>query len=621
MPGLVGIIDNRGNRDALAKLIQRMCAILSHEDWYRNYLHIDEPAAFGRVSLGIVNPHPQPIFNSDKSLCIFMEGEIFNQEELKEKFAELEDQYPASNDLELILKLYEVYGTDFVSAINGSFHLAIWDRNANKLLIVNDRYGLRPVYYSQAADRFLFAAEVKGILADPRFARTMDYAAVADFLTFQLIIGNKTLFDGIQVLPPASILTYHDGKLSLTSYWDIYFREDSDKLSEDDYIEQLSYLVRKAVARQMRGNFKKGVFLSGGLDSRIILGAIEQRHFPIHTFTTGIPKTHDVEFAKQLAGVVGAMHHYTPLGPDFLPTFAEKGVWLTDGMMSCEHMTILSLLSRGGKYCKCAFDGLGGDAMLGSLFMKKRLFEKGVSEQDVIDYAFRRFILAFGQNSRKQLLTDSKLPIALGTPYESFKNAAPTQTIKHPANRNHYIYFKNRQRRFTLFGSILIRSQLECRTPFYDNDFVDFAHTIPPHLKLNKRLHLKLLHRFFPELAKVPWTYSGIPITASTPGRVLFQRGFYRAQRIVRDRLCAITSARFVPQYRRDAKDVSLWLRKDSRQWAEAILLSKLALERGYFNPGYIHQLLGEHMSGKKDHMHEICTLLTFELWHRLFID
>lgn len=621
MPGLVGVIDNRIDRDALTQLIQRMCAILSHEVWYRNYPYIDEPAAFGRVSLNIINPHPQPIFNSDKSRCIFMEGEIFNQQELKEQFAELENQYPVRNDPELVLKLYEIYGTNFVPALNGSFHFAIWDRNENKLVIVNDRYGLRPVYYSQAAGRFLFAAEVKGILADPSFARTMDYAAVADFLTFQLITGNKTLFDGIQLLPPASILTYHDGKLSLTSFWDICFREDSGKTSEDDYIEHLSYLIRQAVERQMTGDFTKGIFLSGGLDSRNILGAIKKKHHPIHTFTTGIPKTYDVEFARKLAGAVGATHHYKPVGSDLISTFAEKGVWLTDGMMSCEHMLILSLLSCAKNYCECVFDGLGGDGLIGGLYLKKRLFDKVLSEEQVIDYAYTRFVLSFGKDSWEQLFTDSFLPKVRDMPFESFKTAALMPTIKHPANRNDYIYFKNRQRRFIFFGSILTRSQLECRTPFYDNDLVDFAHTIPPYLKLGKRLHLKLLQRFFPELAKVPWTYSGISINASTPGRVLFQRGFYRAQRIVRDRLYAITSARFVPQYRRNSKDVSLWLRRDLRQWTQDLLLSKLAIDRGYFKYGYIRKLLEEHMSGKKDHMHKICTLITFEFWHRLFID
>lgn len=621
MAGLVGIVDSRANKNALEELLERMCKIIAHEDWYQTFLHTDDSVGLGRVSLNIFNPEPQPIFSKDESLCIIMDGEIHNYEDLRQKFVLPRDALPIGNDPELLLRLYAIHGLDFVAEINGSFSFAIWDSVQHKLIVVNDRYGLRPVYYTWTDHRILYASEVKALLQDPTVRRTLDNEAVADFLTFQIVLGDRTFLADIKVLPPASVLTYQNGRLSLQQYWDIDFQEDGEKLSENAYIEHLVFLIRQAVERQMQGDHSKGVFLSGGLDSRVLLGAIDRRHFPVHTFTQGTPKCNDVRFARELAERVGSRHHSVEFKQDFLASSGGRGVWLTDGMMSCEHLNRLNILSAAREYSQVALDGLVGGAILGGDYLTKGYFAQDLDNDGFVQLVYSRFASGFPSHSHSLLFSDSYLPKVKGVSYEFIRKLADSAPAVHFANKSEYIYLKNRQRRFNFFGPIMTRSQLECRTPFYDNDIIDFAFTIPPEIRLGKRLYFKLLGRAFPDLVEVPWEFSGLPVKCSTPTRILIRRGLYKVQRELRDSVYALTSGKVILPYGRKYTDTVYWLRTHLRSWAKDILLGRRAMNRGYFKTDYIRQLLDEHTSARRDHTSRICTLITFELWHRLFID
>jgi asparagine synthase (glutamine-hydrolysing) len=621
MAGLAGIVDSRVDKNGIEKLLKRMCKIITHEDWYQTFLYADDSVGLGRVSLNIFNPEPQPIFNKDSSLCIIMDGEIYNYQELRQKFSLPKGALPIGNDPELLLHLYETCGLDFVGELNGCFAFAIWDSRQGKLIIINDRYGLRPIYYTWAPRRLLFASEVKAILQDPTIKRTIDDEAVADFIIFETIFGDKTFFTDIRILPAASVLVYQNGRLSLQSYWDFHFQENGQKLSEDAYIEQLDYLIRQAVERQMQGNYTKGVFLSGGLDSRVLLGAIDQKHFPVHTFTHGPSTCHDVRFAEMIANRVGSKHHYVAFNPDFLSSFSERGVWLTDGMMSCVHLSRLNILSLAREHSRVAFDGLGVDDMLGGDYIKKAHFTEEMDDEMVVRLLYHKWA-NFLEAAQLRLFSDSYFSKVKGLAYESIRKAAEAAPPVHFANRSEYIGLKNRQPRYAFSGPILTRSQLECRTPFYDYDLVEFLHTIPPQVKLGKHFYVKLVGRVFPDLARIPWAFSGIPVASSTPRRLFIRRGMYKAWRELRSSLYRITSGRMIlPHDGRAYKDTSFWLRTHLRSWAEEILLSRLATNRGYFKTDYVRQLLDEHASGKQDHATRICTLITFELWHRQFID
>ena len=176
------------------------------------------------------------------------------------------------------MHLYEEYGERFLEKLNGFFTILILDLNNQKLLIANDRYGLRPLYYAKVGDRIYFAPEVKAILQDRGFNKTINNDAVAEFFTFGHLLGNKTFFKGIDVFPPASIFTYQNREFEIKQYWDFNFEENSI-YSENYYADELVILFKKAVEQRMKGNHRFGVLLSGGLDSRAVLAAIDKLHY------------------------------------------------------------------------------------------------------------------------------------------------------------------------------------------------------------------------------------------------------------------------------------------------------------------------------------------------------
>ena len=149
MPGLIGIISTQNENSNIENLLSKMCQSIKHEEWHKIDSHISKSAGLGRVHLGIFNPEPQPIFNEDKTLCILMDGEIYDYENLKQELIHKGYKFSIGNDPEFILHLYEEYGKDLVHKLNGSFTLVIWDEKLKKLIIINDRYGIRPLYYSE----------------------------------------------------------------------------------------------------------------------------------------------------------------------------------------------------------------------------------------------------------------------------------------------------------------------------------------------------------------------------------------------------------------------------------------------------------------------------------------
>ncbi|HHH76057.1 MAG TPA: asparagine synthetase B, partial [Phycisphaerae bacterium] len=201
MPGIVGLCDFRRDDEELGKLLDSMSDSLCHETWYHTDRYVSAPLAMGRVSLGLLNPEPQPIFNRDRTLCIVLDGELYDYGSLKAQLRAEGHHFSLENDAEFLLHWYEARGIEGLRELNGSFALAIWDSRTQTVTLASDRYGLRPLYYARRAGSLLFASEVKALLADPLLTREIDHHAVADFFAFQMLLGDKTFFSEIRVLP------------------------------------------------------------------------------------------------------------------------------------------------------------------------------------------------------------------------------------------------------------------------------------------------------------------------------------------------------------------------------------------------------------------------------------
>ena len=223
--------------------------------------------AHNRLSIiGLDEKSHQPMQSRDSSIIVF-NGEIYNYRELKK--SELAD-YPfrSSSDTEVILALYEKYGIDCLNYLRGMFAFAIWDEKKNRLFCARDRFGIKPFYYTQADDRFVFASEMKAILPFLNDIQT-NSDALLEYFTFQYTLGEETLFKGIQQLMPGHFLTYKDKKLNLKKYWDVSYKVDH-KLREKYFEEKLEYLFKDSVKYHQVSDVPIGSYLSGGVDSSLI---------------------------------------------------------------------------------------------------------------------------------------------------------------------------------------------------------------------------------------------------------------------------------------------------------------------------------------------------------------
>ncbi len=343
MSGVFGILDSK-LKTPIAPLLTAMGTKMSHREWYVVDTYIDEPAGvgLGRIGIGIFNKTPQPVWNSTRTVALMMAGEFYKGDTLAGNSV-------MESDEQVALALYEKQGEDFFSQLNGAFIIAIWDTTRNRLLIVNDRFGLYPTFIAQAGNRFLFASEVKAILVDPEVDRSLRDDAIAEYFRFQRVLGFKTFFTGVTMLPPASILIYDYGAptYQLRRYWNMSSVPLlPESITFEEAVEQGSRLFRAAVTKMTKSSERIGVFLSGGLDGRSILGMVPRDGRTIHTFTFGQPGCRDEYYARQIARAAGAQHHYYPYeNGHWTSEFVDLHLQLTEGFHPWIHMHGINMLS------------------------------------------------------------------------------------------------------------------------------------------------------------------------------------------------------------------------------------------------------------------------------------
>lgn len=619
MPGIVGVIDTHHSPEETQSLLQRMCQMLKHEPWYLIETYGNGLAALGRVSLGAVNADRQPIFNEEGTLCIVMEGELYETQSLKKALVTQGHRLTVGNDADLLLHLYEEYGEAFLNNLHGVFTLAIWDAQAQKLLVANDHFGLWPVYYAQHEGRLLFAPEVKGVLADSNIPRVVDDTAVANFFHFGHLLGDETFFKGIELLPPASILVWQEGQITVKRYWDLDLPEEYLSQPEADLVDQLAALTRQAMERRLYNSHDHsiGLLLSGGLDTRTLVAAIDRTQFSYPTFVFGTPHGEDVRAAQQIADLIGNPHYLVELKPDFLKHYATKGVWLTDGMMLSHVFNVLSPLPQVHNLVNIIFTGDCGDWILGGVTPVKQRFanlsDKVLAQRHYETYYDKGLI---PEEEHSRFFSEHYYSKIQGKSVESFREHYRKVKVSGSTNKAVYFALRHEALRTSGYGLCLLRSQLLPRIPFYDNDLLDLALQIPPELRRNRHIQIQLIKRLASDLVRVPWQYSGLSPEAA-PYQVRIRRAQYQAHQ----RLSRLSHGIIPWPYDKEIVPMELWLRTTLQSWVQGLLLDRRTLSRGYFNEEAVRQILDQHMTGCRDYSYRIGALITFEIWNRLFID
>lgn len=613
MPGLIGFVGNK-DQDSLKKLMSDMAqAMMEHPD-YRQEMYTEAGLGLGRVTLGLLNPETQPLWNQNKTLCIAMEGEIFDYAALKQDLLAKGYQFQGDSEVELILGLYKEYGPDFAIKLNGAFIIAIWDSVAKKLLLVTDRLGLYRIFYIRHQGNLLFASGVRALLADPAVPRDVDHTTMLQFLTIDHVLGNRTLIKQICLMPPASILTFQRGEFDIQPYWRLQFAHEYPARTIDSYLEELDHLINQAFARYIKHDLPAGILLSGGLDSRVVLGML-RRHapdMPLHTFTFGVPNCDDARYAREAAVVKKTAHHFYELEPDYLLAAVDKGIQLTDGLSNVVHFHALATLSQETQHAKAFYKGFFGDSLMG--FGIGQILWGNYNDEEFTKLFLQEYYTVFDWDEHQHLFTpeflaaSGKIEDAL---HQVLKLSAEASQL---FDRFKILDFRNRQRRMTLNGLELVRSQGIVRAPFCENDLVEFMLKVPPGLRVDRYLMKQYFAGSFNDLAKIPSTETGYPYVPCLRDSLL------RLNNQMRWRLRGAGLHWVSMPKKRSYHNYDHWLRSTLRHWVEDILLDARTLSRGYFNPDYVRKVVQEHFDGATFNK-KLGGLIALELWHRRYID
>jgi asparagine synthase (glutamine-hydrolysing) len=617
MPGLIGYIQDH-RRSVRTLHLDTMAAALEPEERFRRDLYEQDGIGLGRVSLGILQPVAQPVWNEDQSVGAMMEGEFYDAGDLRREMQQRGHHLKSGSDVELALCLYEQFGDDFASRVKGAFTIAIWDQKQRKLLLTNDRLGLYPLYYAQTVNGLIFASGVRALFADPELPRDTDPIAMAQFLTFDHMLDDRTLLQAAKLLPQAVVFTYSNGAANIRRYWSAKYAEQFPLRDEDEYVEELNHHLKQAAARQAQDDLRKGLLLSGGLDSRVILAYLAEL-LPAHqiqTFTWGIRGCDDARFGRELANLCGAPHHFLELKPDWLLTQANEAVRITDGLGNIFNLHALAAAKEAGSIAQVIFKGFMGDAMMG--FAIRRRFFANYSDSDWWQAHLQTHrdqgVITFEAKDKQQLFTPEFQRGVGDAVFESYRAGMRAAGVSHMSGQRLYFDMTQRVPRMTIHGVEVVRSYAAVRLPFCDYDLWDFTMNVPPGYLYERYLIHRAFSETFPKFAKVPIAQTGLPMISCARDVLL------RGKQFVQWHLRSAGLERLAGPAHRPYKDYHNWLRTVLKDWAFSILLSPSALQRGYFQPEYIRKLLDEHMSGV-NHTTRLGALLSLELWHQQFID
>ena len=366
MCGIVGYAGAPGDE----RLVKRMADRIVHRGPDGEGYFAGDSVALGARRLSIIDlaGSNQPIFNEDRSIVTVFNGEIYNYRELREHLRQKGHQLRTSGDTETIVHLYEDYGEASVHLLRGMFGYAIWDARRRRLVLVRDRVGIKPMYYTEQGGRLVFASEIKSILAAPDIPREIDPIAVDAYLTLQYVPGPMTLLKGIRKLPPGHLLVWEDGQARVEQYWDVVYDDDPPPMSEGVAVAQLREILEESVELHKVSDVEVGVLLSGGIDSTAVTALMNRSGQRTKSFTVGFEggeRIGETSQARHVADHIGTDHHELRIGADIADVLPRLA-WYQDEPVADAAAVPTYFLSRlVSQHVKVVLTGEGGDELLG----------------------------------------------------------------------------------------------------------------------------------------------------------------------------------------------------------------------------------------------------------------
>jgi asparagine synthase (glutamine-hydrolysing) len=392
MCGICGVFHYRDG-EADRTLVERQHQVIAHrgpDDWD---VWSEGPVALGHRRLSIVDLSPgghQPMANEDGSLRVTYNGELYGWPELKAVLAARGHRFRGASDTEAVLHLYEEHGDGMLSHLRGMFAFGLYDRGRRRLLLGRDRLGIKPLYWHDDGRRIAFASELKALMIDPAVAREIDEQAIASYLTFQYVPSPGTIWKGVRKLPPGHLLVCDEGGVRVERYWSLPVEPDAGH-SEEYYRERLRALLAEAVRLHLVADVPLGAFLSGGIDSSVVVALMTQAvSEPIRTFSIGFEEQDfsELEHARRVAQHLGTDHREFVVRPRALELL-PKLVWQMDEPFADASMIPTYYVSEmARREVKVVLSGDGGDESLAGY--TTYAWARGYAATDVIPRGLRR---------------------------------------------------------------------------------------------------------------------------------------------------------------------------------------------------------------------------------------
>ncbi|MGE0887602.1 MAG: asparagine synthase (glutamine-hydrolyzing) [Blastocatellales bacterium] len=630
MCGICGIaIPANVDRRVEEAVLVRMRDTLVHRGPDDAGVFLKDKVGLGHRRLSIVDlgGGHQPMTNEDGSIHIVFNGEIYNHNDHRSMLEERGHRYRSVCDTETIIHLYEEFGSQAVEYLRGMFAFAIWDENRKRLLIARDRLGIKPVYYTLSDNGILhFASEIKALLEAGAVVPELNYNAFADFAANRYTSGEETLFRGVKRLLPGHTLVWQDGKLEIEKYWDVSFAKSNEHLTDEQYVEQFGDLFNESVRLRLMADVPLGMFLSGGIDSSAIAGAMSNLvSDQIKTFSVAFDEreANELEYARMVARAFNTDHHEIIVSPEQFFSALPNLVYQEDepiahpssvplyfvSKLAVEHVKVVltgegsdELLAGYDKYRKTIFNlafGRAYNRLVPSSLRRlaRRMIEDGNGSlpgrqklsrtflclpPDVESIYFDNFSV-FSRTRQNKLFSPETLarmeqtdPYQTTLDYIRESDAVTMLDQLLAADMKTYLHeLLMKQDQMSMAASI------ESRVPFLDHKLVEFAARLPERMKLRGWKTKYILRQ---------------AMKGKLPEEILTRKkmGFP------------------VP--------VGAWLRGPFRHLVDEYILGSRAMERGILNQDFVRDLAARHQTGE-NHSERLWMLINFEIWQRRFLD
>lgn len=321
MCGIAGVFETDGRPFEQTALLKAMTDCLVHRGPDENGLHVAGPAGFGFQRLSVIDvPHGhQPMVDEETGVALVFNGEVYNYRELRSRLEGLGRRFRTASDTESILQGYLQWGERVVDELVGMFAFAIHDPRIGKLTLARDRLGIKPLYWAKVGSQFVFGSEMKSIFAHPDFRRVPSLDGISSYLTFRQPVWGVGYFEGMDKVLPGHVLTVQGEEIRTRQYWSLPVPDIDESASEADWLERADHLLEQSIRRCMVSEVPLGAYLSGGLDSSLIVAMMARlSDRPIKTFSVGYGDGayDEGRFAEAVAKRVGAEHQHLVVGPE-----------------------------------------------------------------------------------------------------------------------------------------------------------------------------------------------------------------------------------------------------------------------------------------------------------------